>query len=323
MVSRIRAIILSAVLPILFPIFGICELTAQDTGLKLGVALEQAADLNKFEENAGRKADIFLWYQSLPESLDTVNLKPIAEAGRIIQLAWEPHDYCGEPPRAGCDPLNQPKYRLKNITAGNLDADIRRWAREIRDFGYPVWFRPMSEMNGDWTLWSGTVNGNSPEDYVPAWRHIHDIFVQEGATNVKWVWSSNRDGSLKDAQNTFATYYPGDEYVDYIGIDGYNWGRLYNTPEWTSSWQNIEEIFSHSYDVATENTDKPVIISETASTEVGGNKAEWIADTFAKLPVRFPRVAALVWFNYNKETDWRVESSQASLEAFRKAVSKY
>ncbi|MEK7307873.1 MAG: glycosyl hydrolase [Nitrospirota bacterium] len=323
MLFFIRTVVLSAALSILSPVFIICESTGQDTGFKLGVALEHAGDLSKFEKNIGRRTDIFLWYQSLSESLDTANLKPIAETGRIIQLAWEPQDYCGEPARVGCEPLNQPHYRLKNITAGNLDADIRRWARELRDFGYPVWFRPMSEMNGDWTLWSGTANGNSPEDYIPAWRHIYDIFIQEGVVNVKWVWSPNCDVSLKDAQNTFATYYPGDGYVDYIGIDGYNWGRLYSTAEWTSSWQDIEEIITYSYDVVAVNTTKPIIISETASTEVGGNKAQWVTNTLTKLPIRFPRVIALIWFNYNKETDWRLESSAESLEAFRKAIKKF
>jgi len=73
--------------------------------------------------------------------------------------------------------------------------------------------------------------------------------------------------------------------------------------------------------VFTSHTNKPVMISETASTEVGGDKAQWITSAFAQLPVRFPRIESLTWFNTNKETDWRVESSPASLEAFRTAVA--
>lgn len=176
-------------------------------------------------------------------------------------------------------------------------------------------------MNGDWVAWGGNANGNSPGDYIPAWRHIHDIFVEEGATNVKWVWAPNRDSNHVSAQATFDTYYPGDAYVDYIGMNGYNWGTVIDTPEWVSVWQDLAEVFGYSYDVAVANADKPIIISETASTEVGGNKAEWITDAFAQLPTRFPEVESLTWFNMNKETDWRVESSTVSLDAFRDAIA--
>ncbi len=285
--------------------------------LQLGTAQEFPSDLDSFETGVGHRADIFLWYQSISESLDTATLGPIAQGGRTIQIAWEPWDY-GAP-----DLVNQPAYQLRDITAGNWDADIHRWARECKAFGYPVILRPMSEMNGDWTSWSGTVNGNVPSDYVPAWRHVHDIFVQEGATNVKFDWSPNveGDGSTVTPVNTFNTYYPGDAYVDYVGLDGYNWGTMYNTPEWTSFWQSFTEIFQYSYDAFAARTNKPILISETASTELGGNKAQWITDAFASLPTRFPRIVGLTWFNYNKETDWRVTSSPASLAAFKAAVS--
>ncbi|MHB8792576.1 MAG: Ig-like domain-containing protein [Thermoleophilia bacterium] len=282
---------------------------------KLGVALEYPSTLANFESSIGHKADMFLWYQSISEDLDTATLGPIAQGGRSIELAWEYWDY-GAP-----DLVNQPAYQLRDITAGNWDVDIHRWARQIKAFGYPVIFRPMNEMNGNWTSWSGTVNGNVPADYIPAWRHIHDIFVAEGVTNAAFLWSPNRDGYSTDAVNTFNAYYPGDAYVDYLGIDGYNWGRMYTTPDWTSSWQSFTEVFRYSYDAFTARTAKPVIIAETASTEIGGDKAAWITDAFAQLPVRFPRVVGLTWFNYNKETDWRVNSSAASLEAFRAAVT--
>ncbi len=301
----------------------------QQSGVKIGVffpdpqfpgeQLPSNDDVNDFDALIGAKTDVFLWYESISENFYAETFEPMAQAGRTIQLAWEPHDFAK-------DPNNQPEYRLQTITAGNHDDDIRRWARELRDFGHEVLFRPMCEMNGDWVAWAGNANGNSPGDYIPAWRHIHDIFVEEGATNVKWVWSPNRDGSIASAQATFDTYYPGDAYVDYIGMNGYNWGRLYTTPQWTSQWQMLDEVFGYSYDVAVANTDKPVVICETATTEVGGDaanggKAEWIRDAFEQLPQRFPRVELITWFNINKETDWRVNSSSESLEAFRAAVA--
>ncbi|MHB8858939.1 MAG: Ig-like domain-containing protein [Thermoleophilia bacterium] len=323
------AIIVFSLFAVLFAGAGVGTAWATSQPVQVGVffpdpqlpneQLPSVDDLHNLETTIGRQTDVFLWYESISEDFYADAFRPMAAEGRTIQLAWEPHDF-------SLDPTNQPAYRLINITAGNFDNDIRRWARQLKDFGYPVYFRPMCEMNGNWVTWSGTANGNSPQDYIPAWRHVHDIFVQEGATNVKWVWSPNRDGSTADAQATFDTYYPGDNYVDYVGIDGYNWGTMYNTPEWTSNWQSFEQVIGPSYDVAVANTSKPVVISETATTEVGGNsqnggKAKWITDAFSSLPTRFPRIAMLTWFDINKETDWRINSSEASLNAFRAAVA--
>lgn len=322
---RLVATILSlAIIVVLFAGLAVSQAVAtQSTGPKVGVffpdpqlpneQLPDIYDVHNFEAQIGRKADVFLWYESIIEDFYADAFRPMAQEGRVIQLAWEPRNPSG-------DSVNQPAYRLSNITRGDFDSDIHRWARQLRDFGYPVIFRPMCEMNGNWTSWSGTVNGNSPSDYIPAWRHIHDIFVAEGATNVKFDWSPNRDGDVASALNTFNTYYPGDAYVDYAGINGYNWGHLYNTPDWTSEWQPIDVVFGPSYDAFTSRTSKPVIISETASTEVGGDKAAWITDAFAKLPVRFPKIEIITWFNINKETDWRIDSSATSLAAFRTAV---
>ena len=74
------------------------------------------------------------------------------------------------------------KY-LTIISRGDFDSDIRRLARELRDFGYPVLFRPMREMNDDWTTWSGNANGNTPADFIRAWRHMYEIFLEEGVSN--------------------------------------------------------------------------------------------------------------------------------------------
>ncbi len=290
------------------------------SAVKIGVFLPGPGEiapgnLTWFESNISRKTDSFLWYQSIAEDFDAAAFAPIAQGGRTIQLAWEFWD------PGALDAVNQPNFRLKNITNGNYDVDIHRWAREMRAFGYPIIIRPLCEMNGDWTSWSGTVNGNSPSDFIPAWRHLHDIFVQENASNVKWDWSPNVDASLADANNTFNLYYPGGAYVDYMGFDGYNWGTMYNTPAWTSWWRNFTEIFGYNYDVAASRTTKPIMVSETATTELGGSKAQWITDAFAAIPTRFPRLETLTWFDINKETDWRVESSNASLQAFKKAVS--
>lgn len=308
-------IVLAAAAVLLAGIAVPAQAASGGNGLSVGAYLPRIEDIAPFEAAIGRKTDIFLWYGTIDANFDTVNMTEIAAGGRVIQLSWEPRS------SLALDPVNQPAYRLKNITRGDFDSQIRRWARQLRDFGYPVLLRPMCEMNGTWTSWSGTVNGNTPGDFIPAWRHMHDIFVEEGASNVAWVWSPNADTSAADAQATFNSYYPGDGYVDYVGMNGYNWGTMVTGLFYSSRWQSLAEVFGYSYDVAAAGTNKPIMISETASTELGGNKGQWITDAFASLPTRFPRVVSISWFNVSKETDWRVQSSSASLLAFKNALS--
>jgi beta-mannanase len=108
--------------------------------------------------------------------------------------------------------------------------------------------------------------------------------------------------------------YPGDRYVDVVGLDGYNWGA---TQSW-SRWQSVDEIFNETVTAVRKLTRRSIIITETASAEVGGDKAEWIKSVFTWLIVH-PEVEALVWFNHNKETDWRIESSESATQAFASA----
>ena len=280
-------------------------------------------ELDSFNAAINRPADIFLWYQHINQDLDIDIANGVAARGATLQISWEPI------PNPKPDPFDPTVYQLKNFTRGDFDADLRRWADELRDYGHPVLFRPFCEMNGDWTYWSGSTNGNSLSDFVPAWRHVYDIFVQEGATNVQFVWSPNRDGSVGDAINTFNNYYPGDDYLDYIGFSGYNWGTLYTSPpcSWDSTWQDPVAVFGDSYDVMTARSNKPIIISEMASPEQGGDKAAWITDFFHLLPTRFPRIVSITWFNlshreecHTTDTDWRIQSSPAAQAAFAAGI---
>jgi beta-mannanase len=170
-------------------------------------------------------------------------------------------------------------------------------------------------MNGNWSPWSEQVNGNSPGQYILAWRHVHDIFTANGVTNVTWVWTPNITGGNGVSPEG---YYPGDQYVDWAGLDGYNSGPDQNG----NVWESFSQVFSASYNKLLQIApNKPFMIAETSSTEVGGSKAAWITDVLVKqIPVNFPNIKALVWFNVNKESDWRVESSLAAQNAFAKGI---
>jgi hypothetical protein len=186
------------------------------------------------------------------------------------------------------------------------------------------------EMNGDWYSWGGYKNGGAtttgygdptkadgPERYVAVYRRVHFLFDSLGVTNVTWAWVPNIMWAPNDPCNNVRNYWPGSDVVDWIGMDGYNWGT---SAPW-STWKSFESLFRGTYTVLTSLADKPFLIGEFASSEVGGDKAAWITDAYQTIQNGFPKIKMAPWFDLNKETDWRIASSPASLAAYRNAIA--
>ncbi len=265
-----------------------------------------------FEANSQKRVALVMWYQHWGETDGYQNfqfgwMEAVRAHGSIPLVTWDPWD-----PNQGT--ANQPAYSLQNIINGNFDSYIVRWAQASRAWGHPYFLRFAPEMNGYWFPWSEQVNGNKPGQFVLAWRHVHDIFAAQGATNVTWVWAPN---IIFSNSTPLGELYPGDAYVDWAGMDGYNWGTV---GAW-HYWESLTTIFQQTYSAISSITYKPMMIAETASTEQGGNKAAWITTAFtSQLTNNLPRIHAFVWFDLNKETDWRIESSAASQSAFASAM---
>jgi beta-mannanase len=271
------------------------------------------AKIDAFTAQVGVVPPVVMWYQDWEHpgvrEFDPAKMNAVVSRGALPFLTWNPWDDSGS--------ASQPAYALRTIVAGTHDPFIRQWARDAAAWQQPFYLRFAPEMNGYWFPWSPGVNGNTTADYVAAWRHVVDVFRQEGATNAIWVWCPN----VTDApQGVFAPLYPGDGYVDWVALDGYNWGQSQPGDPY-KHWTAFSDIFGPSYDALTALTSKPVMIAETASTEIGGNKSAWVTQgLMTDLPMRFPRVRMVIWFDENKETDWRVDSSGASLAAYSAAA---
>lgn len=264
------------------------------------------ASLSAFESNAGKRVGLYSWYESFQDAdFPTTAATNVANHGAVPMITWEPWD-----PANGT--ANQPSYSLAQIAGGAYDAYISRWAGEIKAWGRPLRLRFAHEMNGNWYPWSSGVNGNTASQYVAAWRHVHDLFAAAGTTNVTWLWTPN----VVDGMAPIAPLYPGDAYVDWVGVDGYNWGT---TQSW-SAWQSFSQVFGSSLSALRQLTARPIVIGETASTETGGSKAAWISDFFSQLKANAD-IKAFIWFDLSKETDWRIESSAAAQQAFRTGIS--
>lgn len=283
------------------------------TQVSLGVAVDGTPKrtIEEYTRTVGKAPAIVMWYQNWEQAgsreFDPKKMDAVASRGAMPMLTWLPKD-----PTLGNE---QPEYALRAIAAGEHDAYIRQWARDAKAWGKPFYLRPMHEMNGNWSPWHVGVNGNTSAQYRAAWRRMHDIFEQEDATNVRWVWSPNVAHS---GSTPFAEVYPGDAYVDWVGLDGYNFGA--SKPN--TRWRSLAEVFGPSYDALARMTRKPMMIAETACAEAGGDKAAWIRQGLLKdLPARFPRVRAVTWFDKIKEADWRVDSSPAAEAAYKEVAA--
>jgi hypothetical protein len=257
---------------------------------------DASAKVEAFESLLGRSLAIdvhyYEWTDAFPSGLEEWDIAH----GRIPLVSWH-------------------GTTLDAINSGDYDVMIKQRALDLKRLGAPVFLRWGWEMNGDWYPHAGALNmPNGPARFVAAWRRIYRIFSSVGATNVVWVWCPNATSVPGGAWNSWRDYYPGDAYVDWVGIDGYNWGVT--RPE--SKWQTLSQIIGPIYrDYALR---KPIMVAETASAEAGGDKSGWIRSIGPTLTRDFPAVKAFVWFEVDKETDWRAESSVAALRAFRSLV---
>lgn len=268
-------------------------------GLLLGAFIGEGT-LDQLQTLLGRKLAINHTFVGWTDDF-TTQARNDVNAGRTPLITWE----------AWTNAVGIP---LDDIINGAHDTMINARAQAVKAIGQKIFLRWGHEMNGNWYPWDGAHNGSNAAaatKYIAAYRHIHDVFTTAGATNALWVFSPNNGNSPDEPWNQWANYYPGDAYVDWMGIDGYNWGT---TQTW-SSWASFTALFSAFYPgIAAKG--KPVMIPETASAETGGDKAAWLTAVLPALRNTFPALKALVWFHMNKETDWRINSSTAAKDAF-------
>jgi len=279
-----------------------------------------------FETHAGKKVSIFHWGQPwyatnawphgyFPFPADMAN--KVRARGAIPMLDWSTYDLS-----AGAN-VNQPLFSLASIINGNHDAYINQWATAAKAWGFPMFVRFDWEMNGNWFPWSEQVNGNQPGQYVAAWRHVHDIFTAVGANNITWVWAPNIASGIT---TPISTLYPGDAYVDWTGLDGYNKQSTWLSANALFSGTGVSWLQNSYQQVLAVAPKKPMMLAEVASLEAGdggAKKAAWITDALTSaIPTNFPAIKAVVWFNWNADagSSFVIESSAKAQAAFRSAI---
>lgn len=231
------------------------------------------------------------WGSKEDEEFPLQKFRSILELGSLPVITWEPwltdFDSREHPELKKID--KRDKHGLKDVANGVYDFYIKEWANEAAKTEAPIFIRVGHEMNDPYRYPWGPQN-NTAKEFIAAYRHIHDVFIKEGATNVIWIYCPH------PAYGYFRDFYPGDSYVDYIGCGTLNYGTV---ASW-SKWWTFDEIFGKYY-LQLASFKKPIMLTEFGSLGVGGNRSEWFEKALDSLPQKYSAVKAVLFFHYSDD----------------------
>ncbi len=286
-----------------------------------------AARISDFETLAGKE---ITWAYFSNNWLTTIEFPSVAvaeilSAGRLPFIRLMARSSFDDPP--------DPVYSLQRFLDGDFDAQLHTWARAAANVEAPLLVEFGTEVNGDWFGWNGRWNGagqttgygdptqfDGQERFRDTYRRIVDIFRAEGADNVTWFFHADCSGSPNQPWNSISGYYPGDEYVDWIGIS------CYGPQDPTEGWWTLTEVLDPAYpEFAGLSPTKPMALLEFAVLDAPtlGSKAQWITEAIDAVRTgRYPRVRAISWWHENfGSSNLRIDTSPAALAAYRQAVA--
>lgn len=260
----------------------------------LGVAPDgiktDLTSLNSFSQLIGRQPDVVEFYQGFTEPFDSPVAAGSSGTGALPLDSWGP---------AGTT--------LSDITSGRDDAYITTYADQVKAYGHQIALAVGHEMNAPWSTWWG----KGPTDaqmFVTAWRHIHDIFKQQGAGNVIWVWTVNIEAGGAISPDA---YYPGNAYVDWIGVDGYFHDGLPIT---------FDGLFGPTLADLRDHYAQPILVVETGALNTPLRPSE-IQSMFDAV-LASPDLIGFTWFDYDLQTtdgvDWHLDDDKPSLAVYRR-----
>lgn len=289
-----------------------------------GLQMAQVQALETWQGKKHAVVNLFATWCDQTTLLDTLfnqQLLNIWNNKNIPLITWEPF-FCSSSPTPTDDELRTitPADIEVRAAKGEYDTYLNKWADRLKSFlsgpdgvfntadDRRAYIRLAHEMNGDWYPWGAAKGGNAPADFVRMWQRVKSVFYNKGMgwTHLQWIWCVNFTDNGYPVLYTAESFYPGDEYVDWVSISGYNWGTTQN---W-SKWITPDQVFTPMLSRLRVMTKKPVSITEFASTTVTSSgtsvaaKSQWITDAFNYALAQ--DIKMVVWFNGAKETDWAI-----------------
>lgn len=280
------------------------------SGCYFGAFIQNDVNVNgmisNFEKLIGKKHTGYLTYSSVSSPFPKAFADSCQKYGAFMQLGFEPDT-------AFRDVIDGPH--------------LRNWARDAAKTGIPIFLRFASEMNGDWVPWFG-----SPTLYKEKWRLMYNIMKEE-APNVAMVWCPNwRPDIPNDTSRNIMAYYPGDEYVDWVGVNFYMWGPVYDSIMNETGISPLSKLGS----VYNKFPNKPIMICEwaAASREWRGNPPlpkittdyciNHMQNLYSNLQQYFPRVKGVFWFDYDSHlinnSDFSLTNNSIVLNTYKSLV---
>ena len=277
---------------VLAPVYDVTPLlhpSKKYLGVEIDGAPDSIAPAKQFGSWVGQKPNMIGQYLAWGTSFDATAASNAWAYGAMDFVVWEPWN-----------------TTLSQIAAGSSDAYITRFASAVRALNVPIALSFGHEFNGNWYPW-GTKDATAAQ-FVAAWKHVHDLFAAAGATNVIWIWDPNDIYPVPDVQ--LKDYYPGDAYVDWVGVTGY----------WTQPGPNsYGSLYLPTLEEVRDFTQKPFIIAETA-VQAGSNSSQSLTDLFQAVE-QHADILGFVWYDYNKGGDWRIENRSSLLSQFKSELS--
>lgn len=261
----------------------------------------------QYEESLGHKFEFIMTYTEFYKPFPSQIVADTYADRRMMMMTWHPVIDEG-----------LSSVIIPNIVNGEYDHYIAEWARQVKNVEDPIFVRFANEMNGDWDPWCAWYYSKDADLFIQAWQRIHRIFEEQGADNAIFVWNPH-DRAFPDFKwNSAELYYPGQDFVDWVGLTGYNNGTGFAG----ETWREFNEIY---YPVYTEYLrkfpGKPLMITEFSCSELGGNKANWIQQAMNSLRM-YPYIRVAVWYDQTDRSRlYRIDSSPASIEAFRQGLA--
>ncbi|MDT5015490.1 MAG: mannan endo,4-beta-mannosidase, partial [Mycobacterium sp.] len=209
---------------------------------------------DRFDKAVGKAPSLVEWFDTWdhPYDLNGHKVQDAWDRGALPVLTWMPE-------AKGGNTKDQSAYKLSNIAAGNWDNYLALWAAQVVQTGLPMVVRFAHEMNGNWYPWSATSHGNTKADYLAAWRHVWNVFEAAGANKyVIWAWTPVRD-TKNSGYPRYSALYPGDKYVDWIGMSGYSYGSTGPT--------SYDATYSYTFNELKALSSKPIFVAETGAAE--------------------------------------------------------
>lgn len=244
----------------------------------------ESNELYKIENQINHKFKLLLLYTEFKEAYDSTQMRDFLDKAysenRIVELTLQPRT------------THQQGNDLFRVLDGYYDEFLHDYAKDVADFKYPVLFRFANEMNGDWCEYSGYHMSLDTELYREMYRYIYNIFKEHSADNVIWVWNPNGKSFPDFRWNSEAMYYPGNGYVDVLGLTLYNTGNFYEGEEWTEFY----DLYAPLYEETMKNYNMPFIITEFSCARKGGDKEEWTRRMLSEIKM-FPNIKFAVWWN--------------------------